>query len=165
MALAGRNFVPFPLHYHRKVETLTGSQRSWWEVKICQSRMDKNVAVSGGQARLKVAWGEHHQGGNSVLDLGAGGAAVRFLSFFFFWNHALHVRVFMETLWLAEMERMRSKPKWEIRAVSPKLGWQSWNSCDSPSGWSWPKLSYKNKTPWSTWTCNDTSQYGIVEPI
>lgn len=107
----------------------------------------------------------------SVLDLGAGGAAVRFLLFvscfffLFFLNHALHVRVFMETLWLTEMERMRSKPKWEIRVVSPTLGWQSWNSCDSPSGWSWAKLSYKNKTPSSTWTRNDTSQYGIVEPV
>lgn len=84
---------------------------------------------------------------------------------FFFLNHALHVRGFMETLWLTEMERMRSKPKWETRVVGPKLGWQSWNSSDSLSGWSWPKLCYKNKTPSSAWTRNDTSQYCIVEPI
>lgn len=38
-------------------------------------------------------------------------------------NHALHVTVLIETLWLTEMERMRSRPKWEVRAVGPELGW------------------------------------------
>lgn len=160
-ALAGRNFVPLP-------PSLPSGNVNW-ESKGTVGVY--NVSVKNGEKCDRVRWRSPVKSGigratswgeKSQWDgFGAWGSC----SGVFKRKHALHVRVLIQTLWLTEMERMRSKPKWEMGVVSPKLGWQSWNSCDSPSGWFWPKLSYKNKTSSSTWIYNNTSQYCTVEPI